>query len=152
MRANLPLNAAQENDAETQVNYTVLVVDDEPVVRMLVLEVLEDLGYKGIEAADGPTGLELLKSGQRIDLLVADFGLPGGLNGQQLAKAGRIARPDLKILFITGYGEEAVIDDDAGPAVQILTKPFALDMLATLICSLTAGSTSFCEQKEAKKL
>ena len=62
---------------------TVLVVDDEPTIRMLVTEVLEDLGYRAIEAADGPAGLQVLQSDARIDLLVTDVGLPGGMNGRQ---------------------------------------------------------------------
>ncbi len=72
---------------------TVLVVDDEPTVRMLVTEVLEDLGYTAIEAADGAAGLKVLQSDVRIDLLVTDVGLPGGMNGRQVADAARVARP-----------------------------------------------------------
>ncbi len=70
---------------------TVLVVDDEPTVRMLVTEVLEDLGYTAIEAADGAAGLKVLQSDVRIDLLVTDVGLPGGMNGRQVADAARVA-------------------------------------------------------------
>jgi PAS domain S-box-containing protein len=88
---------------------TVLVVDDEPTIRMLAAEVLEDLGYSAIEAADGAAGLKILESGERIDLLVTDVGLPGGMNGRQLAEAARVARPHLKVLFITGYAENAVL-------------------------------------------
>ncbi|MDB5963932.1 MAG: domain S-box protein, partial [Polaromonas sp.] len=88
---------------------TVLVVDDEPTVRMLVTEVLGDLGYTAIEAADGPAGLKVLQSNARIDLLVTDVGLPG-MNGRQLADAGRGTRPGLKVLFITGYAENAVLN------------------------------------------
>ena len=66
---------------------TVLVVDDEPTVRMLVAEVLEDLGYTAIEAAEGSAGLKVLQSDVRIDLLVTDVGLPGGMNGRQMADA-----------------------------------------------------------------
>ncbi|WP_420911765.1 ATP-binding protein [Sphingomonas turrisvirgatae] len=73
---------------------TVLVVDDEPTVRMLVAEVLSDLGYNAIEAEDGPSGLKVLNSTARIDLLVTDVGLPGGLNGRQVADAARLARPE----------------------------------------------------------
>lgn len=86
---------------------TVLVVDDEATVRMLVAEVLEDLGYTAIEAADGAAGLKVLRSDARLDLLVTDVGLPGGMNGRQLADAARMARSDLKVLFITGYAENA---------------------------------------------
>ena len=66
-----------------------LVVDDEPTVRMLVTDVLEDLGYTVIEAADSVAGLRILQSDARIDLLISDIGLPGGMNGRQMAEAGR---------------------------------------------------------------
>jgi PAS domain S-box-containing protein len=115
---------------------TVLVVEDEPVVRSLIVEVLEDLGYRTLEAADGPAGLKLLQSKQRIDLLVTDVGLPG-LNGRQLADAARERRRDLKVLFITGYAENATLA--AGfldPGMQMITKPFAVDALAQKISSI----------------
>ena len=114
-----------------------LVVDDEATVRMLVKEVLQDLGYTALEASDGRSGARLLQSHGRIDLLVTDVGLPGGMNGRQLAELGRAARPALKILFITGYAENAVLNHghlDAG--MQVLTKPFAMDALASRITRL----------------
>ncbi|WP_294392397.1 hybrid sensor histidine kinase/response regulator [uncultured Sphingomonas sp.] len=116
---------------------TVLVVDDEPTVRMLVVDALEDLGYAAIEAADGPEGLRILQSGARIDLLVTDVGLPGGMNGRQLAEAARAVRDDLKVLFITGYAENAVLNHghlDHG--MEVLTKPFSMDALAQRIRTL----------------
>ncbi len=88
---------------------TVLVVDDEPTVRMLVTEVLQELGYIAIEAADGAAGLRVLQSDVRIDLVVTDVGLPGGMNGRQMADAARVTRPGLKVVFITGYAENAVV-------------------------------------------
>ncbi|MES2497616.1 MAG: PAS domain-containing protein [Pseudomonadota bacterium] len=113
---------------------TVLVVDDEPTVRMLVTDVLEDLGYTVIEADDGAAGLTILQSEQRIDLLVSDVGLPGGMNGRQMADAARLVRPGLKVLFITGYAENAVLDSGhLGPDMQVLTKPFAVDVLAARV-------------------
>ena len=116
----------------------VLVVDDEPTVRMLVTEVLEDLGYLAVEAADGAAGLKVLQSGVRIDLLVTDVGLPGGMNGRQMADAARIARPDLKVLFITGYAENAVLSQGhLEPGMHVLTKPFAMEALASRIRDLT---------------
>ena len=119
---------------------TVLVVDDEPTVRMLVTEVLEDLGYTAIEAADGPAGLQVLRSDVRLDLLVTDVGLPGGMNGRQVADAGRAMRPDLKVLFITGYAENAVLSHGhLGPGMHVLTKPFAMEALASRIKELIAG-------------
>ncbi len=76
-----------------------LVIDDEPVVRMLVVDILEELGYSALEAGDGPEGLKVLRSKARVDLLVTDVGLPGGLNGRQVADAARVLRPDLKVLL-----------------------------------------------------
>ncbi|KQP40323.1 ATPase [Methylobacterium sp. Leaf104] len=119
---------------------TVLIVDDEPSVRMLVTEVLEDLGYTAIEAADSVAGLRVLQSDVRIDLLVTDVGLPGGMNGRQMADAGRERRPDLKVLFITGYAENAVLGNGyLRPGMQILTKPFVLETLASRIKELIAA-------------
>ncbi len=116
---------------------TVLIVDDEPSVRMLVTEVLEDLGYTAIEAADSVSGLKVLLSDVRIDLLVTDVGLPGGMNGRQMADAARERRPDLKVLFITGYAENAVLGNGhLRPGMQVLTKPFVLETLATRIKDL----------------
>jgi PAS domain S-box-containing protein len=113
---------------------TVLVVDDEPTVRMLVTDVLEELGYAAIEAADGPSGLKMLQSDTRIDLLVTDVGLPGGMNGRQMADAARVSRPNLKVLFITGYAENAVIGGGhLEHGMHVLTKPFAMETLASRI-------------------
>jgi PAS domain S-box-containing protein len=112
----------------------VLVVDDEPTIRMLVTEVLNDLGYAAIEAPDGASGLEVVRSGARIDLLVSDIGLPGGMNGRQMADAARQLRPGLKVLFITGYAEQALLGDGRlEPGMQVMTKPFALDAMAQRI-------------------
>jgi PAS domain S-box-containing protein len=112
---------------------TVLVVEDEPVVRSLILEVLGDLGYRALEAVDGPSGLSILESKQRIDLLVTDVGLPG-LNGRQLADHARLMRPDLRVLFITGYAEKAAISSGfLEPGMEMITKPFAIDDLASRI-------------------
>nr|KIS30923.1 hypothetical protein TQ38_20215 [Novosphingobium sp. P6W] len=113
---------------------TVLVVDDEPTVRLLVADTLRDLGYTVIEAVDGNAGLQILRSNTGLDLLITDVGLPGGLNGRQMADAGRLLRPDLKTLFITGYAENAVFGEGRLEAnMQILTKPFAVDVLAVRI-------------------
>jgi PAS domain S-box-containing protein len=106
---------------------TVLVVDDEPTIRMLIVDTLGELGYACAEAADGPAGLKILQSGARIDLLITDVGLPGGLNGRQVADAARALRPDLKVLFITGYAENAVLNHGhIQPGMEVLTKPFAV--------------------------
>jgi PAS domain S-box-containing protein len=118
----------------------VLVVDDEATIRMLITEVLEGFGYGSIEATDGAGALRVLESGARIDLLITDVGLPGGMNGRQVADAARVQRPDLKVLFITGYAENAVIGNGhLAPGMQVLTKPFAMTDLARRIQALLAA-------------
>jgi signal transduction histidine kinase len=116
---------------------TVLVIDDEPTVRMLIVEVLEEAGYRAIEAEDGPSGLRLLESDARIDLLITDVGLPGGMNGRQVADAARIMRPDLKVLFVTGYAENAAVGNGhLEPGMDVLTKPFVMADLANKITEM----------------
>nr|WP_314559359.1 ATP-binding protein [uncultured Pseudomonas sp.] len=134
-----PLAAGQPGLLEGA-HATVLVVDDEPTVRMLVTDLLRELGYVIIEAADGAGGLEVLHSDARIDLLVTDVGLPGGMNGRQLADAARVQRPALKVLFITGFAETSLLSDGhLEPGMAILTKPFAVEALAQRVKGLVAG-------------
>jgi CheY-like chemotaxis protein len=118
---------------------TVLVVDDEATVRMLVTETLVDLGYAALEASDGPSALSMMTPERHIDLLVTDVGLPG-MNGRQLADALRSSRPDLKVLFITGYAESAVLNHGhLEPGMHVITKPFAMETLASRIKELIAA-------------
>jgi PAS domain S-box-containing protein len=138
----MPLDQAADfaRAPKAAVGETVLIVDDEPSVRMLVAEVLAELGYTAIEAADGSSALRVLQSDTRIDLLVTDVGLPGGMNGRQLADYGRVARADLKVLFITGYAEKTVVaGEQLEPGMGILTKPFAMDGLAARIRELISA-------------
>ncbi|MEO6153646.1 MAG: ATP-binding protein [Croceibacterium sp.] len=124
-------------EASTAAGETVLVVDDEPAIRALVTDVLAELGYNTLEAGDGPAGLAILKSQPNIALLVTDVGLPKGMNGRQFADAARVERPDLKVLFITGYAENAVIGSGRlDPGMHVLTKPFAMDTFAKRIQAL----------------
>ena len=110
---------------------TVMVVEDDASVRMIVLEVLDELGYSAVEAVDARTAIPILESSQRIDLLVTDVGLPG-MNGRQLAEVARQSRADLKVLFITGYAENAAVRSGfLDPGMDMMTKPFAIDALAT---------------------
>ncbi len=115
----------------------VLVIDDEPTIRMLVAEVLGENGYAILKAEDGPRGLKILQSDVRIDLLITDVGLPGGMNGRQVADAARVTRPDLKVLFITGYAENAAIGNghlEAG--MEVITKPFEMAALGNKVRAL----------------
>jgi CheY-like chemotaxis protein len=116
-----PLPAqAESGDGET-----VLVVEDEVSVRLILTEELGDNGYNVIEASDGPSALRVLQSDARIDLLITDLGLPGGLNGRQIADAARDVRPSLRILFITGFAENASIaNGHLDSSMEVITKPF----------------------------
>ena len=132
-----PTDIDSARAARAQTGKTVLIVDDEPTVRMLVIEVLEDLGFTALEAGDGPAGLRILQSSTPVDLLVSDVGLPGGMNGRQLADAARTIRPDLKVLFITGYAENAIIGNgQLGPGMRVLTKPFVVETFAARILEM----------------
>jgi CheY-like chemotaxis protein len=120
---------------------TVLVVDDEPVIRMLVMDTLSDLGLAVIEASDGPSGLKILQSDVRIDLLITDVGLPGGMNGRQMVEAARVKRPELKVLFITGYAENAAIGNShLGHGMHVLSKPFPMDKFVSRIKGILGTS------------
>jgi hypothetical protein len=126
-------SGATEAAGKAQDGETVLVIEDEDSVRELVTEVLHDLGYRALEARDGPSGLKILQSSERIDLLVSDIGLPG-MNGRQVVDAARERRPDLKVLFITGYAENAAMSHGfLEPGMEMVTKPFAVDALAARI-------------------
>ena len=126
--------AASAEGSERGDGRAVLVIDDEPSVRALVVEALREAGYAAVEAADGPSGLRALKAAPDIELMITDVGLPGGMNGRQVADAARVERPELKVLFITGYAENAVVGNghlDKGMA--LLTKPFAMAELGRRI-------------------
>lgn len=113
---------------------TILVVDDEATIRHLVDEVLDEQGYTVIGAADGASAIKVLQSGAKIDLLITDVGLPNGMNGRQVADAARSLRPGLKVLFITGYAENAAVGNGhVEPGMELLTKPFAMQALASKV-------------------
>jgi PAS domain S-box-containing protein len=119
---------------------TVLVIEDEPVVRHLVVDLLKELGYRTLQADDGPSGLELLmRELDGIDLLVTDIGLPG-LNGRQVAEAARVRRPDLKVLFMTGYAETASMSSGfLEQGMEMITKPFPMDTLVGKVRQMVGG-------------
>ena len=112
---------------------TILIVEDDPAVRALVSSVLSDLGYAFVEAGDANSAVPILDSVQRIDLMISDVGLPG-MNGRQLAEIGRQYRPELKVLFITGYAEHAAVRGGfLDPGMQMITKPFTFDLLTAKV-------------------
>jgi PAS domain S-box-containing protein len=129
-----PVGAPQMGRGET-----VLVVEDDPSVRLLVLQVLQELGYRGLEAPDADHALPLISSEEKIDLLVTDVGLPG-LNGRQLAEIARATRPNLPVLFVTGYALAAVDQTTfLDPGMQMITKPFDIDELGHRIAAMISG-------------
>ena len=130
----LPTTGRSEN-AET-----ILVVDDEASVRMFVAEVLTEAGYHVIEASDGAAALRLMGSSGKVDLMITDVGLPGGMNGRQVAETARITAPGLRILFITGYAENAVMGHGhLSHDMPILTKPFTIKSLTEKVAQLLPG-------------
>jgi PAS domain S-box-containing protein len=119
---------------------TILLVDDEATIRHLVDEVLDEVGYTVIGAADGAAGLKVLQSGARIELLITDVGLPNGMNGRQVADAARSLRPGLKVLFITGYAENAAVGNGhLEPGMELLTKPFSMEALTRKVQDMLAA-------------
>lgn len=108
---------------------TILVVEDEQSVRAMVMEVLQDQGFRAISATDGPAGLEVLESDAQIDLLITDVGLPG-LGGRELAEAARRRRTNLKVLFMSGYPPEGpLMTESSRERDQLIVKPFTLNGL-----------------------
>ncbi|WP_092026126.1 PAS domain-containing protein [Bradyrhizobium sp. OK095] len=140
--ADKPSALATRTAARPQADHTILVVDDEPSIRMLLTDALEEIGFNVLEAHDGPTGLNILQSEATIDLLITDVGLPGGMNGRQLADAARTTRPALKVLFITGYAENAIIGNgQLAPGMQVLTKPFVVEALSSRVLDMIKDGT-----------
>jgi PAS domain S-box-containing protein len=134
-----PLGIAAKAAEHAFTGETVLVVEDEPIVRGVILEMLQDQGFRTLEAVDGPSGLRILRTSTRIDLLVTDVGLPG-ISGRQLADQAREYRPGLKVLFMTGYAESAAISQGFLQAgMEMITKPFELDNLSRKIRSMISG-------------
>jgi len=114
----------------------VLVVEDETLVRMLVVQILEEAGYAVLEASEARTALLMVQS-QVIELIVTDVGLPG-LNGQQMAEQARALQPNVKVLFMTGYADTAILDTALPEGIDLITKPFDLEQLAAKAEALLA--------------
>ena len=118
------------DEASAPTRGRIVLIDDEPTLRMLIKDVLQQQGYEVIEGADGHCGLAACLGGQQVDLLITDIGLPGGFSGRQLASAVRQQNALQKVLFITGYTDEAITQQGTlEPGVELLTKPFPLDRL-----------------------
>ncbi len=123
---------------QAQQGETVLVVEDDPAVRLLVLDVLGMLGYCAIEAAEPRAAARILESSEHIDLLVTDVGLPG-MNGRQLADIARQHRPELRVLFMTGYAEQAASSGFLEQGMDMISKPFSVDALAQHVRDMLAA-------------
>jgi PAS domain S-box-containing protein len=122
---------------------TVLVVEDDDAVRTYSVESLRDLGYRVVEAHDGVSALRLLERQPRVDLLFTDVVLPGGMTGAQVAAQARALRPNIKVLFTTGYARNAIIHHgrlDKG--VQLISKPFSLQELAAKVRDVLDGTSA----------
>jgi CheY-like chemotaxis protein len=119
---------------------TVLLVEDEPHIRAFLSEALDDLGFRVILAENGAVGLEALRAAAgELNLLIADVGLPGGLNGRQLADAGRALLPHLPVLLITGYAGDAIAPGALPPGFSVLAKPFTLETLVQRLIAIFAS-------------
>ncbi len=105
-------------------------MEDEAEIRQLLEELLEDAGYAVITATDGASATRILQSNVPLHLLLSDVGLPGGMNGRQLADAARVTRPTLKVLFLTGYAANAAEwSGQLAPGMSVMTKPFEIGVL-----------------------
>ena len=117
----------------------ILLVDDEAPLRGLMAEALGQLGHRVVQAGDAATALRLLGTGAAVDLMVTDIGLAGGMNGRQLAEAACLARPGLKVLFITGYAEARLVEHGSfDPGTGLMVKPFQLEALARRVAQMAA--------------
>ncbi len=129
------LPSEESRSAPLGVGEVVLVVEDEPVVRSLIVEVLGELGYQTLEAGNAQEAMPFLENPQRIDLMISDVGLPG-MNGRQLADLAQANRPELKVLLATGYAEGSNVEGYLAANMEIITKPFAIDALANKISEM----------------
>jgi CheY-like chemotaxis protein len=129
----------REREAPRGQGETILVVEDDATVRLILADVLEELGYDVLLASDARPAIPILQSDRRIDLMVSDVMLPH-VNGRKLAEIARASRPDLKVLFVTGYAENATFRGDfLDPGMDMLTKPFDLDALGAKVRAMIEG-------------
>jgi CheY-like chemotaxis protein len=118
---------------------TILIAEDEAMVRMVEAETLRDAGYDIKEARDGAAALEILKSDARVDLLITDIKMPG-MSGYQLVEAGTQLRPGLKVILITGYAQDPLPSGMANAGVRVVYKPFDIDVLPALARQVLGGA------------
>ena len=123
---------------DDQPTVTVLVVEDEALVRMLVVQALEEAGFSVCEAGEAQAAMALLRADDGIGLMVTDVGLPG-VNGRRLADQARAHRPGMKVLFMTGYADSALVEKSLPHGFGLITKPFDLDDLTARAQALMAA-------------
>jgi len=133
-RATVPVSAELPRGRET-----VLVVEDDAAVRGMAVNVLEGLGYGVRQAADGKSAFEMLRAETNIDLLFTDMVMPNGMNGQDLIRAARTLRPDVKVLLTSGYSEQFIKASDDAPNVRLLNKPYRREALASAVRDVLSG-------------
>jgi CheY-like chemotaxis protein len=147
-RISTPASIAEQRQAPSPIpelggNETILVVEDDADVRVYTTEILHELGYRVLEAHEGDTALGFLASEPDIKLLFTDIGLPGPFNGRQLADEARKRRPDIKVLFTTGYAHNAIIHHGRlDPGVHLIVKPFSFAGLAAKIRQILENGSS----------
>jgi CheY-like chemotaxis protein len=138
------------NSIHTEPGVVILLVEDEPAVQLVMADVLTDNGYSVLSAHTGQAAMRHILSSARIDLLLTDVGLPGGMNGRQLADVARQHRADLKVLFVTGYDEQAAIGTGLMEAgMTILTKPFDINLLAAKVQDILQVSSGKAQTPKA---
>jgi CheY-like chemotaxis protein len=124
-------------DAQAQ-GASILVAEDESMVRMIAVETLRDAGFEVHEASDGAEALALLQKGVKVDLLISDIKMPR-MNGYQLVEAGRALRPEMKVLLMTGYAQDPIPDSMTRAGIRVLYKPFNVDELSVLAQHALSG-------------
>lgn len=130
-RESVEVSKPERHEVRRARGETIMVVDDERAVRQLMGEVLRELGYRVLEAEDGTDALKQAVHMQSLDLLVTDVGLPGTINGRDLAEKLRARLPGLKVLFVTGFAADQSLEQATSqPGTRLLTKPFSLDELS----------------------
>ncbi len=141
--AEIPESVAERDVVSPTASETILVVEDDPDVRGYTVETIRELGYKVLEARDGPTALKVLAQtpAGTVDLLFSDVVLPGGMNGQQLAQVALSQQPSLKVLFASGYARDAIVHHGRlDPGVQLIAKPFVQHELAARLRQVLDGT------------
>jgi len=134
------LETGRHGNAQVVKDETVLLVEDEPLVRMYGSEALHELGYRVLEACDGHEAMRMLGQHPEVTLLFTDVGLPGGFNGRRLAEEARALVPSLKILFATGYARSAIVHNGVlESGVELLEKPYTIEALARKLQQMSAG-------------